>query len=62
MVKDIKLIAKKGGNGYISSYTINLSLNEARDCGFIDDTGAALPVQKVINPESREIIIRLKLV
>ena len=32
--KSIKLVPKKGGNGYISSFTVNISLKEAEKLGF----------------------------
>lgn len=59
-VKPIKLSPKKGGNGYISSYTVNLGCSEIRDVGFIDIDGNLLPVEKLIDTDNKEIIIRLK--
>ncbi len=46
--KIIKLVAKKGGNGYISSYTINLGISELRENGFIDKNNNPLQVKKII--------------
>jgi hypothetical protein len=36
-IRTIKLSPKKGGNGFVSSYTINIGSDEARECGFIKD-------------------------
>ncbi len=52
--KKIKLSAKKGGRGYISSYTVNISKNEAIECGFVD-----AEIVKVIDPEHKTITIKL---
>lgn len=59
-VKAIKLSPKKGGNGYISSYTVNLGNAEVRTVGFTDADGNLLPVEKVIDAENHQIIIRLQ--
>lgn len=59
-IKPIKLSPKRGGNGYISSYTVNLGCSEIRDAGFIDMDGNLLPVEKLIDTDNKEIIIRLR--
>lgn len=59
-VKSIKLSPKKGGNGYISSYSINFGISEVKDCGFIDKNGNPLPIEKCIDAENNQIIIRIK--
>ena len=41
----MKLIAKKGGNGYVSSYTVNISLNLARKNKLLDDDGMPKEVE-----------------
>lgn len=58
--KPIKLSPKRGGNGYVSSYTANIGSSEAKSCGFVDDDGNQLPLEKIIDPERHEIIIRVK--
>ncbi len=58
--KPIKLSPKKGGNGYVSSYSINLGISEVRDVGFLDTDGNHLPIEKFIDTENNEIVIRLK--
>lgn len=57
--KPIKLSPKKGGNGYISSYSINLGVKEVATCGFLDESGKPLKVEKVLDPDNKQIIIRL---
>ncbi len=58
--KPIKLSPKKGGNGYVSSYSVNIGVAEARAVGFVDADGNTLPVEKVIDAEHNQITIRLK--
>ena len=60
LIKPIKLSPKKSGNGYVSSYTVNIGSTEALNCGFIDPEGNVLPTEKVIDTENKQIIIRLK--
>ena len=56
----MKLVPKKGGNGYVSSYTANISLNAARRCGFIAQDGQSHELEVVEVPEDRVIIIKIK--
>lgn len=58
--KDIKLSPKKGEYGHITSYSVNLGSAEVRSCGFLDENGSPLPVEKVVDCEHHQIIIRLK--
>lgn len=58
--KPIKLSPKKGGNGYVSSYSVNLGSAEVREVGFVDSDGNPLPIEKIVDTEKREIIIRLR--
>ena len=57
--KPIRLSPKKNGKGYVTSYSINLGCAEVRACGFIDETGLAVPIEKIIDPKNGQIIIRL---
>lgn len=57
--KPIKLSPKKNGNGYVTSYTINLGCAEVRECGLIDDDGSAVSIEKIVDPQNHQIIIRL---
>lgn len=59
-IKPIKLSPKKNGYGHISSYTINIGVSEARECGFVDSDGNILPIEKIIDATNKQIIIRLK--
>lgn len=54
--KPIKLSAKKGNHGHITSYTINIGSAEARECGFTDE-GAQL--EKIVDFDKKQIIIRV---
>lgn len=58
--KTIKLSNKKDGYGNISSYTINIGANEAKECGFVDEDGNKLELEKVLDCNNKQIIIRLK--
>lgn len=58
--KTIKLSNKKDGYENISSYTINIGANEAKECGFVDEAGNKLELEKVLDCNNKQIIIRLK--
>lgn len=58
-IKHIRLSPKRGGNGFISSFSINIGSKEARECGMMDDDPAKVII-KLIDPENRQIIIRVK--
>lgn len=60
-IKPIKLSPKKDGHGNISSYTVNIGSSEARECGFITSDNIRLPVEKVLDYENNQIIIKLKM-
>ena len=51
-VKPIKLVPKKAGNGYISSFTINISLKEAFQLGCINDDKTINDIEKVSDIEN----------
>jgi hypothetical protein len=57
--KQIKLSPKKNGYGNVTSYSINIGVNEARQCGFINDNGTMLSVEKILDYENKQIIIKL---
>lgn len=59
LIKPIKLSAKKDGRGYISSYTFNIGVTEAKDCNFISKDGTTKALNKIIDCENNQIIIRL---
>ena len=58
-IKKIKLSIKKGGNGYASSYSVNIGSNEAQICGLISTTEPVL-LCKVVDDENGQIIIKPK--
>ena len=58
-IKKIKLSAKRGGNGYVSSYSVNIGSNEARTCGLVSAEHQIL-LCKVVDDENEQIIIKPK--
>lgn len=56
--KSIKLSPKKGGHGYITSYTVNIGSAEARACGF-ESNGEFVLLEKIIDPDHQQIILRV---
>ena len=54
-IEKIKLSQKKNGKGYISSYSVNISLNEVKRCGLSENR-----VIKLVDDEKKCIIIREK--
>ena len=58
-IKKIKMSPKKGGNGFVSSYSVNIGSNEARECGLVD-AGTQKVIIKVIDPDNQQIIIKEK--
>ena len=60
--KTIRLSPKKNGKGYTTSYSINIGSAEAKSCGFINSDGKQTTIEKIIDSENNQIIIRLKAV
>ena len=58
-IKKIKLSAKRGGNGYVSSYSVNIGSNEARTCGLVSAEHQIL-LCKVVDDKNEQIIIKPK--
>lgn len=56
----MKLIPKKGGNGYISSYTVNISLKIARNCGLVNEDGTINEIELTDNMNDNSVTIKLK--
>lgn len=56
----MKLSKKINGKGYISSFTVNISLNEAKSCDFLDENNEPKEVEKIIDSKNNQIIIKLK--
>lgn len=59
-IRPIKLSPKKDGYGNISSYSINIGRLEAQNCGFIDSDGNIFAIEKVLDVENKQIIIKLR--
>lgn len=58
-IKKIGASAKQGGNKYISSYTVNIGVQEARTCGFFQNEKICV-LCKIIDDENEQIIIKPK--
>lgn len=58
-IKKIKMSPKKGGNGFVSSYSVNIGSTEAKECGLVDDAAQKVIV-KVVDPDNHQITIKEK--
>ena len=56
----MKLIPKKNGKGYITSYTLSVGSKEAKDLNFVDKNGNSKELEKCLNAENSELIIKIK--
>ncbi len=56
--KPLKLSPKKGGNGYVSSYTVSIGVAELRNAGLISEDGTPFSIEKIIDEKNHQIIIR----
>jgi len=56
----MKLMPKKGGHGHVTSYLVSIGSAEARKTGFVSENGEPLELEKVIDEENQQIIIRVK--
>lgn len=50
----------KAGNGYVSGYTLSVSTSEARALGFVDENGERVELEKILDEEKHQLIIRIK--
>lgn len=58
--KEIKLSPKKNGKGYVTSYSVNLGCAEVRNCGFIDEDGNTATIEKIVDIDNKQIILKVK--
>lgn len=56
----MKLNVKKSGAGYISSYTLNISLSLARNSGWVDENGSTSEVELIENGDGTVTIKKLE--
>ncbi|MGN0661358.1 MAG: hypothetical protein ACI4JX_06520 [Oscillospiraceae bacterium] len=56
-IKPIKLSPKRGNYGHVTSYTVNIGSAEARECGFTEEN---VHLEKIIDTENKQIVIRIK--
>ncbi len=57
--KSVLLSPKKNGNGYITSYSVNIGCAEAKLCGFVSEDGTPKRLIKTINSKNGSIIFTL---
>ena len=56
----MKLRANRSGDGYLTSYNVLIGSAEARRVGFVDENGNIREIEKFVDEERREIVIRIK--
>lgn len=61
-IQKIKLSPKKGGNGFVSSYSVNIGSDEAKECGFIGDDVSPLIVKSIDVKQGKITIYAKKMI
>jgi len=56
----MKLRKNIAGNGFLGNYTMSIGVTEAKALNFIDTDGNGLELEKIIDMENNQLIIRLK--
>ena len=59
-IRKIRLSPKKGGNGFVSSYSVNIGSDEAKECGMIVDGEQNPLIIKCIDAAQQRTIIQVK--
>lgn len=54
----IRLRANRNGKGYVTSYTLCVGCAEARSCGFLDESGQPVPLEKVLDAAAGTLTVR----
>ena len=54
----MKLRINRNKQKLISNYTIHVRTTEARELGFLDENGESLELEKIIDLENNQIIIK----
>ncbi len=49
----------RGGHGHVTSYTLSVGSAEARRLGFVDEHGERVELEKIIDEENQQLIIRI---
>lgn len=57
---NVKLRKNKNGKGYVTAYTFSVGSKEARDLNFIDLEGNPLDLEKIVDIENKQLVIKLK--
>lgn len=55
-IKRIYLSQKRGGNGYISGFSVSIGKNEAQACGFIQNDRPLL-MCKIVDEEKGKLLL-----
>lgn len=55
----MKLNAKHGNGGHITSYTLNVGSREARDAGFLNPDGTSKSIKKTVDAENGRIVFEV---
>ncbi len=58
-IKKIKLSPKKGGNGFLSSYSVSIGIKEAEACD-LACAGTEKTIIKIVDTQNRQIVIKEK--
>lgn len=56
----MKLHAKKGNGGHVTSYLLIIGSKEAREAGFLNDDKTSKQIKKTVDSENKRIIIELQ--
>ena len=56
----MRLRVNKAGNGYVSGYTLSISTSDARALGFVTPDGERVELEKVVDEQKHQLIIRIK--
>lgn len=56
----MRLRVNRAGNGYVSGYTFAISISEARRLGFVAADGERVELEKIIDENNHQLIVRIK--
>lgn len=56
----MRLYQNRGGHGHVTSYTLSIGSAEARRLGFVDENGERVELEKILDEENHQLIIRIK--
>lgn len=56
----MKLYQNRGGHGHVTSYTLSIGSAEARRLGFVSADGERVELEKIIDENNHQLIVRIK--